>query len=54
MKLNIVPASTGALWVKQGAKTFVRQPVALTGLFLMFVLDVTVRKSSGMRLVNVR
>jgi hypothetical protein len=37
MKLNIVPASTGALWVKQGAKTFVRQPVALTGLFLMFM-----------------
>jgi hypothetical protein len=26
----------------------------MTGLFLMFVLDVTVRKSSGMRLVNVR
>lgn len=26
----------------------------MTGLFLMFALDVTVRKSSGMRLVNVR
>ena len=37
MKLNIVPASTGALWVKQGARTFVRQPIALTGLFLMFM-----------------
>jgi len=37
MKLNIVPASTGTLWVKQGARTFVRQPVALTGLFLMFM-----------------
>jgi len=37
MKLNIVPASTGTQWVKQGARTFVRQPVALTGLFLMFM-----------------
>jgi hypothetical protein len=37
MKLNIVPAKTGALWVKQGARTFVRQPIALTGLFLMFM-----------------
>ena len=37
MKLNIVPARTGALWVKQGAKTYVRQPIALTGLFLMFM-----------------
>lgn len=37
MKLNIVPASTGTVWVKQGARTFVRQPVALTGLFLMFM-----------------
>ena len=26
----------------------------MTGLFLMFVLDLTVRKSNGMRLVNVR
>lgn len=37
MKLNIVPASTGALWVRHGARTFVRQPIALTGLFLMFM-----------------
>jgi hypothetical protein len=26
----------------------------MTGLFLMFTLDLAVRKSSGMRLVNVR
>lgn len=37
MKLNIVPARTGLLWVQLGIKTFVRQPIALSGLFLMFM-----------------
>ena len=37
MKLNIVLAKSGAIWVQQGARTFVRQPIALTGLFLMFM-----------------
>ena len=31
MKLNIVPARTGLLWVKLGVRTFVKQPLALAG-----------------------
>lgn len=37
MKLNIVPARTGLTWVKLGIKTFARQPLALGGLFFMFM-----------------
>lgn len=37
MKLNIVPAKTGALWVRQGIRTFWRQPLAMTGLFFLFM-----------------
>lgn len=37
MKLNIVPARTGLQWVKAGARTFFRQPLALGGLFFMFM-----------------
>ena len=37
MKLNIVPARTGIQWVKLGIKTFMRQPMALSGLFFMFL-----------------
>lgn len=37
MKLNVVPAKTGIFWVRQGIKTFWRQPVALSGLFFMFM-----------------
>lgn len=36
MKLQVVPARTGANWVKQGIKTFWRQPLALSGLFFLF------------------
>lgn len=42
MKLNIVPARTGATWVKQGIRTFFRQPLALAGLFFMFMALMTV------------
>lgn len=35
MKLNIVPARQGILWVKLGMQTFFRQPLALSGLFFM-------------------
>lgn len=42
MKLNIVPARTGFLWVKLGVKTFLRQPLALTGLFFMYMAAVLV------------
>ncbi len=37
MKLNIVPARTGMLWVKLGVQTFFRQPLAMSGLFFMFM-----------------
>lgn len=37
MKLNIVPARTGIQWVKLGIGTFFRQPLALSGLFFMFL-----------------
>lgn len=37
MKLNLVPARTGAIWVKLGIQTFFKQPLALAGLFFMFM-----------------
>lgn len=37
MKLRIVPARTGVEWVKKGFRTFFRQPIALSGLFFMFL-----------------
>jgi len=37
MKLVIVPAREGATWVKLGLRIFFRQPLAFTGLFLIFV-----------------
>ena len=37
MKLNIVPARDGATWAKQGITTFFKQPLALSGLFFMFM-----------------
>jgi hypothetical protein len=37
MKLNIVPARTGISWVRQGIQTFWRQPIALSGLFFIFM-----------------
>ena len=42
MKLNKVPASTGVQWVKLGMRTFFSQPFALSGLFFMFMLLVTI------------
>ena len=37
MKLNILPPRQGVLWVKLGVKTFLRQPLALSGLFFIFM-----------------
>jgi hypothetical protein len=37
MNLNIVPAKQGVTWVKQGIRTFWRQPLAFTGLFFLFI-----------------
>jgi MFS family permease len=42
LKLNIVPPRTGFLWVKQGIRTFTRKPMALTGLFFMFMAAMSV------------
>jgi len=42
MKLNIVPARTGSAWVKLGIRTFFRQPLALAGLFFMFMAVMTI------------
>lgn len=37
MKLNLVPARTGLKWVRLGFVTFFNQPLALSGLFFMFM-----------------
>jgi hypothetical protein len=42
MKLNIVPAKTGVTWVKLGIQTFFKQPLALGGLFFMFMAVVSI------------
>ena len=42
MKLKIVPARTGVTWVKLGISTFWRQPLALSGLFFMFLAVMTI------------
>ncbi|MDO5625348.1 MAG: BPSS1780 family membrane protein [Pseudomonadota bacterium] len=38
MKLNIVPARTGAQWVREGVGLFMRQPLAFAGIFLLLVV----------------
>lgn len=42
MKLNIVPARTGLIWVRLGIQTFWRQPLAMSGLFFMFMAMLSV------------
>ena len=42
MKLNPVPARTGLTWVKLGFKTYFRQPLALSGLFFMFMAALSI------------
>jgi hypothetical protein len=37
MKLNLVPARQGWSWVRSGIGTFFKQPLALGGLFFMFM-----------------
>ena len=41
MMLQLVPARAGAGWVKLGMRTFLRQPLALTGLFFLFMTAMT-------------
>jgi hypothetical protein len=42
MKLNVVPAKTGSQWVRQGIRAFWKQPLALSGLFFMFMASMSV------------
>lgn len=42
MKLNIVPAKTGVQWFKLGIRTFFKKPIALLGLFFMFMAAMSV------------
>lgn len=42
MKLNLVSAKTGSLWVRQGIRIFWKQPLAMTGLFFMFMAGMSV------------
>jgi hypothetical protein len=42
MKLNVVPAKSGSLWVRQGIRAFWKQPLALTGLFFMFMASMSI------------
>jgi hypothetical protein len=42
MKLNMIPARTGIAWVKMGMRTFFKQPLALAGLFFMFMAVMTI------------
>jgi hypothetical protein len=42
MKLHIVPARTGLTWATAGMKTFFRQPLALAGLFFMFMAAMSI------------
>ena len=41
MKLNIVPAGAGLKWARQGMRTFWRQPLAMSGLFFIFMATVS-------------
>jgi hypothetical protein len=40
MRLQSVPAATGATWVKQGFRIFARQPLAFSGMFAAFLFVV--------------
>ena len=42
MKLNLLSARFGVVWVKLGIRTFFRQPLALAGLFFMFMAVMSV------------
>jgi len=42
MNLQIVPARTGLHWAIQGVRTFWRQPLAMSGLFFLFMATASV------------
>ncbi|MBU6224905.1 MAG: hypothetical protein KGP13_08745 [Burkholderiales bacterium] len=37
MKLNVVTAQSGTKWVRQGIRVFWKQPIAMSGLFFLFM-----------------
>ena len=41
MKLNLVPARTGVLWVRSGLKVFAKQPLAFISLFFLFFAGIS-------------
>jgi len=41
MKLQIVPARQGVVWFQKGVRTFMKQPLAFTGLFFMFMAAIS-------------
>ena len=45
MKLQLVPARRGVAWIREGMRTFFRQPLALSGLFFMFLAVMTIAGS---------
>lgn len=42
MKLQLVTARSGIRWVRSGIRTFLRQPLAFTGLFFIFMAVMSV------------
>lgn len=42
MQLQLVPASRGFAWMQQGIRTFGKRPVALLGLFMLFLLAMSI------------
>jgi hypothetical protein len=42
MRVQVNKAATGWAWVKRGMRTFLRQPLAMSGLFFMFMALVSV------------
>ena len=41
MKLNLVPARTGATWVRSGLQTFAKRPLPFMALFMFFMAVVS-------------
>jgi hypothetical protein len=42
MKLNLVPARTGATWVRSGLQTFAKRPLAFMALFMFFMALISI------------
>ena len=53
MKLSVVPARAALAWVKLGVKTFFRQPLALSGLFFMFLAAMSLANGSAAAWVGI-